>query len=44
VVRKLGSRNGREVRWITKDVVIHYRTRRPMRRKDGKPFRFPIFK
>lgn len=32
------------VRWVTKDTVWHARGKRFIVRRDGQPFRFPIFK
>ncbi|TWT45837.1 hypothetical protein RAS1_22720 [Phycisphaerae bacterium RAS1] len=31
------------IRWVTVMKVWHYRAKRFIRRRDGKPFRFPIF-
>jgi len=37
------KRTGRVLRWIVKDTVWHKRAGRYIVRKDGQPFRFPIF-
>ena len=36
-------RKGRTIRWITVETVRHWRSGKMIRRRDGKPFRFPIF-
>lgn len=32
----------RGTRWITKDTVWHVKAKRYIRRRDGKPFKFPV--
>ncbi|QDT83108.1 hypothetical protein MalM14_07390 [Gimesia chilikensis] len=38
------NRKSCSVIWVTKDRIWHKRAKRFITRKDGKPFRFPIFK
>jgi len=46
VSRMNSKKNGkrRAVRWVCKHAVWHWRAKRFIFRKDGQPFRFPVFK